>query len=242
MRVLIVEDEEELAETVRRAFVEDGFSVDVAADGESGLFNAQSWVYDAIILDLMLPRMGGIDVLKKVRAKSTTPVLILTARDGVDDKVKGLNTGADDYLTKPFQLTELIARVRALVRRSAGKPSPVVKVGDLEIDTVARTIRRKGKPVELTPKEFALAEFMALHRGELVTRTMIYDHLYDETDDTLSNVVIELARGEDPTRRFQPALGLCRDPGLSIKSTFRALVRGHWGPEGLSEASTAGWH
>jgi two-component system OmpR family response regulator len=189
MRVLIVEDEEELAETVRRAFVEDGFSVDVATDGESGLFNAQSWAYDAIILDLMLPRMGGIDVLKKVRAKSTTPVLILTARDGVEDKVKGLNTGADDYLTKPFQLTELIARVRALVRRSAGKPSPVLKVGDLEIDTVARLIRRKGKAVELTPKEFALAEFMALHRGELVTRTMIYDHLYDENDDTLSNVL-----------------------------------------------------
>ena len=189
MRVLIVEDEEELAETVRRAFVEDGFSVDVATDGESGLFNAQSWNYDAIVLDLMLPRMGGIDVLKKVRAKSATPVLILTARDGVDDKVRGLNTGADDYLTKPFQLAELIARVRALVRRSAGKPSPVLKVGDLEIDTVARVIKKKGKPVELTPKEFALAEFMVLHRGELVTRTMIYDHLYDETDDTLSNVL-----------------------------------------------------
>jgi two-component system OmpR family response regulator len=189
MRLLIVEDEEELAETVRRAFVEDGFSVDVATDGESGLFNAQSWNYDAIILDLMLPRLGGTDVLRKIRAKSTTPVLILTARDGVDDKVKGLNTGADDYLTKPFQLTELIARDRALVRRSAGKPSPILRVGDLEIDTVARTIRKKGKPVELTPKEFALAEFMALHRGELVTRTMIYDHLYDEHDDTLSNVV-----------------------------------------------------
>ena len=189
MRLLIVEDEEELAETVRRAFVEDGFSVDVASDGESGLFNAQSWNYDAIVLDLMLPRRGGMDVLKKVRARSTTPVLILTARDGVDDKVKGLNSGADDYLTKPFQLTELIARVRALVRRSAGKPSPVLKVGDLEIDTVARLIRKKGKPVELTPKEFALAELMALHKGELVTRTMIYDHLYDETDDTLSNVV-----------------------------------------------------
>jgi two-component system OmpR family response regulator len=189
MRLLIVEDEEELAETVRRAFVEDGFSVDVATDGESGLFNAESWSYDAIVLDLMLPRMGGMEVLKKVRSKSSTPVLLLTARDGVDDKVKGLNTGADDYLTKPFQLTELIARVRALVRRSAGKPSPVLKAGDLEIDTVAKVIKRKGKPVELTPKEFALAEFMVLHRGELVTRTMIYDHLYDETDDTLSNVV-----------------------------------------------------
>jgi two-component system, OmpR family, response regulator len=152
MRLLIVEDEDELAETIRRAFVEDGFSVDVATDGESGLFNAQSWNYDAIVLDLMLPRLGGIDVLKKVRAKSATPVLILTARDGVDDKVRGLNLGADDYLTKPFQLTELIARVRALVRRSAGKPSPVLKVGEVEIDTVARTIKRKGKPVEVAPK------------------------------------------------------------------------------------------
>ena len=189
MRLLIVEDEEELAETVRRAFVEDGFSVDVAHDGESGLFSAQSWNYDAIILDLMLPRLSGVEVLKKVRAKNATPVLILTARDGVDDKVKGLNGGADDYLTKPFQLAELIARIRALVRRSAGKPSPLLKVGDVEIDTVARIIRRKGKAVEITPKEFALAELMALHRGELVTRTMIYEKLYDENDDTLSNVV-----------------------------------------------------
>jgi two-component system OmpR family response regulator len=137
----------------------------------------------------MLPRMHGFDVLKKVRAKSTTPVLILTARDGLDDKLKGLNSGADDYLTKPFKLAELIARVRALVRRSAGKPSPRLKVGDIEIDSAARVIRKKGKPVELTPKEYALAEFMALHQGELVTRTMIYDHLYDENDDTFSNVV-----------------------------------------------------
>ena len=189
MRVLIVEDEADLAETVRRAFVEDGFSVDVAADGESGLFNAQSWNYDAIVLDLMLPRMHGFDVLKKPRAKSTTPVLILTARDGLDDKLKGLNSGADDYLTKPFKLAELLARVRALVRRSAGKPSPRLKLGDIEIDSAARIIRKKGKPVELTPKEYALAEFMALHQGELVTRTMIYDHLYDESDDTFSNVV-----------------------------------------------------
>jgi two-component system OmpR family response regulator len=211
MRLLIVEDEEELAETVRRAFVEDGFSVDVALDGQSGLFNAQSWNYDAIILDLMLPRMAGMDVLKKVRARSTTPVLILTARDGVDEKVRGLNSGADDYLTKPFKLVELIARVRALVRRSAGKPSPILKLGDIEIDGAARVIRKKGKQIELTPKEYALAEFMALHQGELVTRTMIYDHLYDENDDTFSNVVDvyvsnlrrKLGKGFIETRRNQ---------------------------------------
>jgi two-component system OmpR family response regulator len=211
MRLLIVEDEEELAETVRRAFVEDGFSVDVALDGQSGLFNAQSWNYDAIILDLMLPRVAGMDVLKKVRARSTTPVLILTARDGVDEKVRGLNSGADDYLTKPFKLVELIARVRALVRRSAGKPSPILRLGDIEIDGAARVIRKKGKQIELTPKEYALAEFMALHQGELVTRTMIYDHLYDENDDTFSNVVDvyvsnlrrKLGKGFIETRRNQ---------------------------------------
>jgi two-component system OmpR family response regulator len=152
-----------------------------------------------------------MEVLKKLRAKSATPVLILTARDGVDQKVQGLNSGADDYLTKPFKLLELIARVRALVRRSAGKPSPVLKLGDIEIDGAARVIRKKGKPVEVTPKEYALAEFMALHQGELVTRTMIYNHLYDEHDDTFSNVVDvyvsnlrrKLGKGFIETRRNQ---------------------------------------
>ena len=189
MRLLIAEDEAELAETVRRAFVEEGFSVDVAPDGASAVFNAESWSYDAIILDLMLPRVSGLDVLKKIRAKGSTPVLILTARGALDDKLKGLNSGADDYLTKPFQLTELIARVRALVRRSAGKPSPILKLGDVEIDTVARVVKKKGRSIELTAKEFALIELLALHKDELVTRTMIYDHLYDENDDTFSNVV-----------------------------------------------------
>lgn len=189
MRVLIVEDEEDLAQTLRQAFEEDGFSVDVAVEGKSGLFNAQSWNYDTIILDLMLPGLGGLEILRKIRQKAATPVLLLTARDGVDEKVAGLNAGADDYLTKPFQLAELLARVRALIRRSAGKPSPVLQLGEIEIDGAARVIRRKGKVVEVTPKEYALAEFMALHRGELVTRTMIYDHLYDENDDTFSNVV-----------------------------------------------------
>jgi len=189
MRVLVVEDEADLARTVKQALEEDGFAVDVACDGESGLFNAQGVDYDALVLDLMLPRMDGWTVLKKLRAKKKTPVLILTARDSTPDKVKGLNAGADDYLTKPFELSELLARVRALIRRGADKPSPLIRVSDIEINTSARTVKKAGKPVELTAKEYALVELLALHKGELVTRTMIYDHIYDEKDDSLSNVV-----------------------------------------------------
>lgn len=189
MRLLVVEDEADLGRVVKQAFEEEGFAVDLAADGESGLFNAESWDYDAIVLDLMLPRLDGWGVLKRLRAKKKTPVLILTARDAVVDRVKGLDTGADDYLTKPFELAELIARVRALIRRSAGKPSPLLRLGAVEINTASRTVKRGGRPVELSPKEYALAELLALHRGELVTRTMIYDHIYDENDGTLSNVV-----------------------------------------------------
>jgi two-component system OmpR family response regulator len=189
VRVLVVEDEADLASAVRRALEEEGFSVDVAPDGESGLFNAESWDYDAILLDLMLPRMDGWQVLKRLRAKKKTPVMILTARDAVDDRVRGLDTGADDYLTKPFELSELIARVRALIRRSKEKPSPVLKLGTIEVNTAARTVKKGGRAVELTPKEYALVELLAMHRGELVTRTMIYDHIYDENADTLSNVV-----------------------------------------------------
>ncbi len=189
MRVLVVEDEVDLARSLRRALQEDGLAVDLAHDGESGLYQAERVDYDAVLLDLMLPRLDGWELLRRLRKKKSTPVLVLTARDAVVDKVKGLNTGADDYLTKPFELAELIARVRALVRRSAGKPSPVVRLRDLEIDTAARTVRRAGKELDLTPKEYALVELLVLHRGELVTRTMIYEHIYDDADDSLSNVV-----------------------------------------------------
>ncbi len=190
MRVLIVEDEPDLARAVRKALEEEDFAVDVALDGEIGLYNARTWTYDAIVLDLMIPRIDGWNVLKQLRAaKNKTPVLILTARDAVPDRVKGLNTGADDYLTKPFALEELIARVRALVRRTADQPSPLSRLGDVRIDTAARNVTKSGRPVELPAKEYALLELLALNRGKLVTRTAIYDHIYDENDDSLSNVV-----------------------------------------------------
>ncbi|HJS07652.1 MAG TPA: response regulator transcription factor [Pirellulales bacterium] len=189
MKVLLVEDEEDLLHVTATALRESGFSVDLARDGMEGLVKAETADYDAIVLDLMLPRMDGWEVLSRLRQSKTTPVLILTARDALADRVEGLNRGADDYLTKPFELEELIARLRALIRRSAGSPSPIVEVAGVQIDTAARTVMKRGEVVELSAKEYALLELLALHRGRLVTRSMIYEHIYGEEDDTLSNVV-----------------------------------------------------
>jgi two-component system, OmpR family, response regulator len=189
MRVLIVEDEPDLSRVVRQALTESGFSVDSAADGEEGLWKAQSTDYDAIILDLMLPRMHGGEVLSQLRTSKTTPVLVLTARDAPTDKVANLNLGADDYLTKPFDLHELIARVRALIRRSTNHPAPVLRVGDVELDTSARVVRKQGQHVDLAVKEYAILELLMMHKEKLVSRTMIYEHVYGEDDGTLSNVV-----------------------------------------------------
>jgi two-component system OmpR family response regulator len=189
MRILVVEDEPDLAAALRKAVEEEGMACDVAPEGTSGLFNAQSWEYDAVILDLMLPGLDGLKLLKELRKAKDTPVLILTARDTVADKVRGLNLGADDYLTKPFKLDELLARLKALIRRSAGHPSPVIRIGSVEVDTAERIVRRDGRAVALAPKEFGIVELLAFNRGKLVTRTMIYEHIYDESDDSLSNVV-----------------------------------------------------
>jgi two-component system, OmpR family, response regulator len=189
MRVLIVEDEPDLLRILRQALRESGFSVDVAADGEQGLAKAQQTDYDAVILDLMLPRLSGSEVLRQLRESKTTPVLVLTARDAPADKIQNLNFGADDYLTKPFDLDELLARVRALIRRSSNHPAPVVRCGDVEIDSAARVARKQGQPVELAGKEYAILELLMLNQNKLVSRSMIYEHVYGEDDDTLSNVV-----------------------------------------------------
>jgi two-component system OmpR family response regulator len=189
MRVLLVEDEPELLRVLARALREDGYAVDEAADGEDGLFKATSWDYDAIVLDLMLPGLSGWDLLASLRRGRKTPVLILTARDAVADRVRGLDAGADDYLIKPFDLSELLARLRALIRRAAGEADSRLVVGDVVIDTRARTVTRAGAPVPLTAREYALVELLALRRGRLVTRTQIYEHLFDENDDSLSNLI-----------------------------------------------------
>ncbi|MFM1770336.1 MAG: hypothetical protein RJA22_2865 [Verrucomicrobiota bacterium] len=189
MRVLIVEDEPDLLASLARSLRDEGYAVDTAADGEEGLYKATTWDYDALVLDVMLPGQDGWQVLAGLRRTKATPVLMLTARDTVRDRVRGLDAGADDYLAKPFDLAELQARLRALIRRGARQARPVLEIGEVRLDTTARTVTLRGRPVELTAREYALAEFLALHRGEVVTRTTLYEHLFDEDDSTLSNLL-----------------------------------------------------
>ena len=189
MRLLVVEDEPDLLRVLVAALEEEGYAVDAAADGEEGLFKALAWDYDAIVLDIMLPRRDGWEVLREVREAKTTPVLMLTARDATADRVRGLDSGADDYLVKPFELSELHARLRALIRRAAGQARPVIAIADIAIDTVNRSVSRGDETIPLTAMEYSLVELLALHRGELVTRTMIYDHLFNEDDESFSNLV-----------------------------------------------------
>jgi two-component system, OmpR family, response regulator len=189
MRVLVVEDEPDILSSLTKALREDGYAVDGAPDGEEGLYKAETYDYDAIVLDIMLPGIDGWELLRRLRKTNKTPVLMLTARDAVRDRVRGLDTGADDYLVKPFELAELLARLRALIRRSATQAQSRLEIGEVVIDTAARTVSCKGEPVTLTAREYSLVEFLALHRGKVVTRTMLYEHLFDENDNTLSNLL-----------------------------------------------------
>jgi len=189
MRILIVEDEPDLLRSLAQALREEGYAVDTANNGEDGLFNAEGYDYDAIILDVMLPKLDGWEILKRLRKTKKTPVLMLTARDQSRDRVRGLDTGADDYVVKPFDLSELFARIRALIRRSANKTTNVIEIGEVKIDTAARNVLLKERLVELTAREYALVAFLALHRGEVVTRTQLYEHLFDENESSLSNLL-----------------------------------------------------
>ena len=189
MRILIVEDEPRLLRSLAKALREEGYAVDTAEAGDEGLYKAENYTYDAIVLDVMLPRLDGWQILERLRKQKPTPVLMLTARDAHKDRVRGLDTGADDYLVKPFDLPELLARLRALIRRSAGQSRPHLELGDLLIDTRARSVTRSGEPVTLTAREYAILEYLALHRGEVISRTELYEHLFDESDDTMSNLV-----------------------------------------------------
>jgi len=190
VRILVAEDHPTLSQSIARGLRDEGFVVDLSHDGSEAEYLTRTASYDCAILDIMLPGMEGWEVLQKMRAGNLqTPVLLLTARDAVADRVRGLDLGADDYLIKPFAFEELVARVRALVRRKHGKNSSALTIGDLEIDIAAKTIRRGKAEIQLTAKEFALLEYLAMRQGEVVSRTDIWEHLYDNEDENSSNVV-----------------------------------------------------
>ena len=189
MRILVVEDETDLRRALVQSLTETGYAVDEAADGVEGLFKAESWEYDALVLDVNLPKMDGFQILQRLRATKNTPVLVLSARDALDDRIQGLDLGADDYLIKPFSFVELHARLRALIRRAAGQAKSVIDIGDVQIDLVKQTVTKAGQTIQLTAREYALVELLALHRGKLISRTLVYDHIFGEDDESLSNLV-----------------------------------------------------
>lgn len=190
MRILLVEDEKDLAGIIKQGLEEHGYSVDMAHDGEEGLYMAENYPVDIIILDIMLPIMSGLDILKTIRKNEiNTPVIMLTAKDTVKDKIGGLDRGADDYLTKPFDFDELLARIRALLRRGGDIKESVIRIADMEIDTARHEVRRQGKHLTLSAKEYALLEYLAYNKGHVLSRFDITEHIYNEEFDLDSNVV-----------------------------------------------------
>jgi heavy metal response regulator len=190
MRILVVEDEKKVAGFIRQGLEEEHYSVDVAYDGEAGLQMAETERYDLLVLDVMLPKRSGLDLMKEFRARGgTVPVLILTAKGAIDDKVAGLDSGADDYLTKPFAFAELLARVRSLLRRSSKDKSTVLSIADLELDTVTHKARRAGRIIELTAKEYALLEYFLRNKERVLSRTIIAEHIWDYNFDTGTNII-----------------------------------------------------
>lgn len=190
MRILVIEDEKRLSDSIKKGLTESGYAVDQAFDGEEGLYLAESETYDCIILDIMLPKVDGIQVCKTLRSKNNkSPILMLTAKRTVEDISQGLDSGADDYLAKPFSFIELKSRLQALIRRTYNTASPTLKIADLELDPTKHTVLRGGKELALTPKEFAILELLMSHPNEVVTRTMITEHVWDYNFESMSNVV-----------------------------------------------------
>jgi len=190
MRILLVEDEPKVAGFVRRGLIAERYAVDIAADGKEGLELAEAFPYDLIVLDLMLPGIEGREVLQRIRRKNTcVPVLVLTARDAIEDKVKLFDAGADDYLTKPFAFAELLVRTKALLRRGPVNRSSTLKIDDLELDRLTQQVRRGGRRIELTAKEYGLLEYLMLNPGRVLSRNMIIEHVWDQSFDGITNIV-----------------------------------------------------
>jgi heavy metal response regulator len=209
LRVLVVEDEQGVSQFLMQGLTEAGYVVDVASDGDEGRQYALSVEYDALVLDIMLPGIDGISLLREIRDRGVkTPVLLLTARDHVGDRVQGLDAGADDYLVKPFEFAELLARIRALLRRPVLAANPVLRLSDLELDAIRHQVRRAGKAIDLTPREFSLLEFLLIHQGQVLTRTQIIEHVWDvhySGDTNVVDVYIGYLRRK-VDRDFEPAL------------------------------------
>jgi len=190
VKILIVEDQKDLAEIIKEGLEKQAFTVDICFDGEEGLFMAETYAYDAVILDIMLPVMDGLTLLKKLRAKKiSVPVLMLTARGTMADKVKGLDTGADDYLAKPFEFPELISRLKAIIRRNRGESSSIISVDDLTIDMNSRSVKRNNKEIKLSSREYNMLLHLALNRGRVISRSSLVEHIYDMDFDLDSNII-----------------------------------------------------
>ena len=222
MRILVVEDEAKVASFIRRALEEESYAVDVCGDGAQGLDLARAGCYDLIILDLMLPGMPGLEILKALRKEQVAaPVLILTARSELDQKVKGLDAGADDYLTKPFAIEELVARARALLRRGAGEAAGVLQVDDLMLNPATREVTRGGKRIELTAKEYALLEYLMRNAGRVLTRPMIAEHVWNQDFDTFTNVIdvyVNYLRNKIDRGQARKLLQTVRGSGYTLKA------------------------
>ncbi len=222
MRILVVDDDRRLCAVIKRGLLEEGYAVDLAYDGEEGEYLAEVNPYDLIILDIMLPSRDGIQVCHDLRAKKVnTPILMLTAKDTVEDRVKGLDTGADDYLVKPFAFNELLARVRALLRREGTSKSPELRVAELTMNTLTRQVWRGQRPIELTTKEYVILEYLMRHPNAVVTRTMIEEHAWDYDFDSLSNLVdvyIRRLRRKIDNEREDSLIQTVRGAGYRLKA------------------------
>ncbi len=221
MRILVVEDEKKIADFVKRGLKEEGYAVDVAYDGENGLFMAKTNDYDLIILDLMIPKMDGITLCRKLKAeKISSPLIMLTAKDSVEDKVLGLDSGADDYMTKPFAFEELLARIRAMLRKKTSAPATKLEVSDLSLDVTTHKVIRAGKEIELTAKEYSLLEYLMRNAGTVVTRTMISEHVWDIDFDTFTNVIdvyINYLRNKIDSGSSKKLIHTIRGRGYTLK-------------------------
>ena len=228
MRILVVEDEKKVASFLKKGLEEERYAVDCAFDGEEALFMADANEYDLVILDIMLPKVDGLEVLKQVRDKGATlPVLMLTAKDSIEDVVKGLDRGCDDYLTKPFAFAELLARVRALLRRKGREPAGELRVADLVLDPVTHAVSRGGKKLDLTAKEYALLEYLMRHADRVVTRTMISEHVWDYHFDPMTNVIdvyVNHLRGKIDVDSSQKLIHTIRGVGYILRGNEDAMV------------------